>query len=95
MLIEGVKRYGQDYEKISKMIKTKSVLQIKSKVYRHAGPDSECETLFPDMKLKKFRRWTADENKTFWKVIEKHGVNDEKLEKALPMFNLATIRNMV
>ena len=47
------------------------------------------------MKLRKFRRWTASENKKFWKVIEKHGVNDEKLEKALPMFTPAVIRNMV
>ena len=74
------------------MIKTKDIEQIKSKVYRHAGPNSECETLFPDMQLRKFRKWTASEYKTFWKTIEKYGVNDEKLKKALPMFTLPTIR---
>ena len=93
--MEGHKRFGLDYLKIKTLLKTKSVEQIKSKVYRHAGPESECKTLFPDLKLKKFRRWTPSENNAFWKVIESNGFNEQKLLKALPVFSLATIRKQV
>ena len=64
-------------------------------MYRHAGPDSECVTLFPDLKLRKFRRWTDSENKAFWRVIEKYGMNDEKLQKALPTFTKSDLRRKV
>ena len=92
-LIKWVNLFGTDYEQIAKRIKTKSLQQIMAKVYYHAGlPSSDGETLFPDLGLKRVKTWTTNENRAFWRVIEKHGVNETELQKALPNRNIEKIR---
>ena len=74
-----MKRFGRDYEKLNNLIPNKSDKQIKRKLYLHSGADKECETLFPDFKSRKLRKWTYFETKAFWRVVEKFGVHYEKL----------------
>ena len=95
-LKEGVRRFGTNYEKIQRLVKTKNVSQVQSKVYFHAGTATKkCRTLFPRLKLRKFRRWTSGELKSFWRVIEDYGVNIEHLKKAIPTRALADFRPLV
>ena len=93
-LIKWVNFYGTDYEQIAKRIKTKSLHQIKCKIYRHAGlPASTGETLFPNLRLSRFnKQWTTHEDRAFWRVIEKHGVNEKELQKAIPNRSPHSIR---
>ena len=95
-LIEGVRRFGTNYERIQRLVKTKNLQQVETKVYCHAGSGNrKCRSLFPDLKLRKDRRWTAGELKSFWRVIEDHGVNIEQLKKAIPTRALADFRPLV
>ena len=95
-LIKWVNVFGKDYKQIAKRIKTKSLQQIKSKVFRHAGgPGSYGEVLFPDLQRRTFKHWTSDEDRAFWRVIEKHGLNFQELQKAIPNRGYGSISGKV
>ena len=95
-LTKWVNRFGTDFEEIGKRIKTKSIQQIKDKVYYHSYfPSSHGETLFTNLKINSEKNWTKDEKRDFWRVIEKHGVDEKELLKALPNRRIAGIRRKV
>ena len=86
--ITGIKRFGNDFEKIAKHVGTRNA----SAVYTYAmrsdsfGRNSKLikQYVMPLLSRKKLPVWTESEKETFWKIIEKHGTNKELLMKAFP-----------
>ena len=84
-LVSGVKKFDKDYGAISELIGTKSREQVGCKVRHIVKKKSKCSIEgFAKVELQRHVGWTDKEKNAFWGVIEKYGMNCQKLKEACP-----------
>ena len=92
MLLEGVKKYRDDWQAISNALKTKNKTQVREKVDYifeciQSNPKHEhakYAKILKQMSLDKIHRWTAKENSRYCKALQQHGKDYAKIWKYFP-----------
>ena len=99
-LIEAVQKFGKNYKKISKTVKTRNVIQCRGKVVcmiKEIASDPKHKNAKHAKVLKKIHvnakyYWTEQEKKIFNKALQKHGKDYQKIKKYFPALTMNVIR---